>query len=164
MCVPSELRDHFMDGWSDWVSPSELAGKLDVYCNTQNTTPSVKKTARLREYPSKSYTPKKSSLNGRFNRFNEAGCTSSFNRGDKLKSDGKSERPLVLCYGCGRGANLQKTRLSMSLADSHKLEVEVYATSVVNRLEGRAICTLLTALPYAKGNQTLLGDKDLALF
>ncbi|GFS32495.1 hypothetical protein NPIL_22791 [Nephila pilipes] len=49
-------------------------------------------------------------------------------------------------------ANFQKTRLSMSLADGQKSEVEVYITRVVNRLEGRVIRTPLIALPYAKGN------------
>ncbi|GFS84867.1 hypothetical protein NPIL_648131 [Nephila pilipes] len=61
---------------------------------------------------------------------------------------------------CGaekEGANFQKARLSMSLADSQKSEVDVYTTSVVIRLEGRVIRSPLTVLPYAKGNQTLLG-------
>ncbi|GFY45527.1 hypothetical protein TNIN_322311 [Trichonephila inaurata madagascariensis] len=35
------------------------ADKLDVYCNIRSTTPLVKKTAHLREYPSKSYAPKR---------------------------------------------------------------------------------------------------------
>ncbi|GFT30998.1 hypothetical protein TNCV_1683621 [Trichonephila clavipes] len=92
--VPPEVRDHFIDDWSEWVSPSELADKLDVHCTIRNTTPSVKKMAHLREYPSKSYIPKRSSLDGRFNRFNQESSTSSFNRNDKLKTDDKSERPL----------------------------------------------------------------------
>ncbi|GFU60439.1 hypothetical protein TNCV_4433041 [Trichonephila clavipes] len=58
--------------------------------------------AHLREYPSKSYAPKRSSLDGRFKRFNQAGSTSSFNKDDKLKTDKKSERPPVSCYGCGK--------------------------------------------------------------
>ncbi|GFU62373.1 hypothetical protein TNCV_318821 [Trichonephila clavipes] len=45
----------------------------------------------------------------------------------------------------------------MSLADGHESKVEVYTTSVVIRLERRVICTSLIALPYAKGNRTLLG-------
>ncbi|GFT84634.1 hypothetical protein NPIL_60781 [Nephila pilipes] len=50
------------------------------------------------------------------------------------------------------GSNFQKTRLSMSLADGHKSEVEVYTTNVIIRHEGRFIRILLIALPYAKGN------------
>ncbi|GFR19899.1 hypothetical protein TNCT_485021 [Trichonephila clavata] len=101
------------DDWSEWVSPSELADKLAVYCNIRNTTPSVKKTAHLRKRPSKSYAPKGSSLDGRFNRFTQAGSKSYFNRGDRLKTDDKSEWPSKSCHGC--------------------------------------------ALPYARGNRTLLG-------
>ncbi|GFT78907.1 hypothetical protein TNCV_3093171 [Trichonephila clavipes] len=65
---PQEVRHYFIDDWSEWVSPSELADK--------------------------------SSFDGRFNRFNQAGSTSSLNRNDKLKTDDKSERPPVSCYGC----------------------------------------------------------------
>ncbi|GFY58540.1 hypothetical protein TNIN_179031 [Trichonephila inaurata madagascariensis] len=96
--VPPEVRDD----WSEWVLPSELADKLDVYCSVRNTAPSVKKTAHLKDYPSKSYAPKRSSLDGRFNRFTQAGSTSSFNRNNKLKTDEKSERPPISCYGCGK--------------------------------------------------------------
>ncbi|GFW54217.1 glycerol-3-phosphate dehydrogenase, mitochondrial [Trichonephila clavipes] len=154
------------------------------------------------------YSPKRSSLDGRFNKFNQAGSTSSFNRGDKLKTDDKSERPPVSCYGCGKldvtnprcsnckpianrdsenfgnislnsysptpnqievlklavnsiwgtacadsganhsiagetlhlllqreGANFQKIQLSISLADDHKSEGEVYTTSLVVPIE-----------------------------
>ncbi|GFT82775.1 hypothetical protein NPIL_484931 [Nephila pilipes] len=35
--------------------------------------------------------------------------------------------------------------------------MSVYTTSVDIKLEGRVICTPLIALPYAKGNRTLLG-------
>ncbi|GFT20177.1 retrovirus-related Pol polyprotein from transposon 17.6 [Nephila pilipes] len=55
------------------------------------------------------------------------------------------------------GANFQKTQLSMTLADGHKSEVEVYPTNVVIRFEGRVIHTPLIALPYAKGNRKFLG-------
>ncbi|GFT39892.1 protein toll [Nephila pilipes] len=41
------------------------------------------------------------------------------------------------------GANFQKTRLSISLADGQKSEMKVYTTSVVIRLEGRVIRTPL---------------------
>ncbi|GFT65028.1 retrovirus-related Pol polyprotein from transposon opus [Nephila pilipes] len=54
------------------------------------------------------------------------------------------------------GANFQKTRSSMSLADCQKSEVEVYTTSIVIKLEGRVIRTLLIALPYTKENRKLL--------
>ncbi|GFX21884.1 retrovirus-related Pol polyprotein from transposon opus [Trichonephila clavipes] len=63
----------------------------------------------------------------------------------------------LYCLLQREGVNFQKTQLSMSLADAHKSEVEVYTTSVVIRLEGRVIRTPLIALPYAKGNRTLLG-------
>ncbi|GFQ85125.1 retrovirus-related Pol polyprotein from transposon opus [Trichonephila clavata] len=59
------------------------------------------------------------------------------------------------------GANFQKTQITMSLADGHKSEVEVYTTSVVIRLEERVIRTQLIILPYAKGNRTLLGMEFL---
>ncbi|GFS65076.1 transposon Ty3-I Gag-Pol polyprotein [Nephila pilipes] len=54
------------------------------------------------------------------------------------------------------GANFQKTRLSMSLADGDKSEVDVYITSGVIRLEGRVIRSPPIALPYVKGNRILL--------
>ncbi|GFU26987.1 hypothetical protein NPIL_115671 [Nephila pilipes] len=117
----------------------------------RNTTPSEQKTTNLREYPSKPYAPKRSSPDSRFDKTNQAGSTSSFSRGDKLKIDNKLER------SSKDGANFQKTRFSMSLADNHKSEMEVYTTSEVIRLEGRVIRSPLTVLPYAKGNQTLLG-------
>ncbi|GFS36405.1 CCHC-type domain-containing protein [Nephila pilipes] len=56
-----------------------------------------------------------------------------------------------------KGVNFQKTRLSISLADSQNSKVEVHITNVVIKLEGRVIRTPLIALPYAKGNRTLLG-------
>ncbi|GFS50614.1 transposon Ty3-G Gag-Pol polyprotein [Nephila pilipes] len=52
------------------------------------------------------------------------------------------------------GDNFQKTRLSISLADGQKSEVEVLCSI---RLEGRVIRSPLIVLPYAKGNLTLLG-------
>ncbi|GFQ94824.1 agrin [Trichonephila clavata] len=218
-----------MHEWSEWVSPSDLADRLDAYFLIRNTT-SVKKTVNSKENSSKPYAPKRNSYDSRFDKTNQAGPTSSFNRGDKLKTDDRSDRPSVSCYGCGKpgvtkprcpnckpavnkdsatfsnislhscsltpnqsavlklavngiwgtacadsgashsiagetlylllqkeGANFQKTQITMSLADGHKSEVEVYTTSVVIRLEERVIRTQLIILPYAKGNRTLLG-------
>ncbi|GFR26283.1 retrovirus-related Pol polyprotein from transposon opus [Trichonephila clavata] len=218
-----------MHEWSEWVSPSDLADRLDAYFIIRNTT-SVKKTVNSKENSSKPYAPKRNSYDSRFDKTNQAGPTSSFNRGDKLKTDDRSDRPSVSCYGCGKpgvtkprcpnckpavnkdsatfsnislhscsltpnqsavlklavngiwgtacadsgashsiagetlylllqkeGANFQKTQITMSLADGHKSEVEVYTTSVVIRLEERVIRTQLIILPYAKGNRTLLG-------
>ncbi|GFT92167.1 retrovirus-related Pol polyprotein from transposon opus, partial [Nephila pilipes] len=54
------------------------------------------------------------------------------------------------------GANFQKTRVSMSLVDGQKSELQTYTTSVVIRYEGRVLLTPLIALPYATGNRTLL--------
>ncbi|GFU06053.1 transposon Tf2-6 polyprotein, partial [Nephila pilipes] len=84
--VPPEVRDHFLDDWSEWVSPSELADKLDIYCSSRNTTPSVKKMDHSREYLLKE----------------KASSTFSFSRNDKLKTNDRSERPSVSCYGCGK--------------------------------------------------------------
>ncbi|GFQ80398.1 transposon Ty3-I Gag-Pol polyprotein [Trichonephila clavata] len=148
--------------------------------------PQIKKTVNSKENSSKPYAPKRNSYDSRFDKTNQAGPTSSFNRGDKLKTDDRSDRPSVSCYGCAvngiwgtacadsgashsiagetlylllqkEGANFQKTQITMSLADGHKSEVEVYTTSVVIRLEERVIRTQLIILPYAKGNRTLLG-------
>ncbi|GFU15447.1 hypothetical protein NPIL_556121 [Nephila pilipes] len=55
-----------------------------------------------REYPSKPYAPKRSSPDCRFKKTNQDGSTSLFSRGDKLKTDDRSERPSVSCYGCGK--------------------------------------------------------------
>ncbi|GFS83462.1 hypothetical protein NPIL_571971 [Nephila pilipes] len=55
-----------------------------------------------REYPSKSYAPKRSSPDGGFDKTDQAGSTLSFSRGDKLKIDDRSERPSVSCYGWGK--------------------------------------------------------------
>ncbi|GFS49776.1 hypothetical protein NPIL_418661 [Nephila pilipes] len=52
----------------------------------------VKKTAHSREYPSKHYAPKRSSPSSRFDKSIQACSTSSFSRGDKLKTDDRSER------------------------------------------------------------------------
>ncbi|GFU06894.1 transposon Tf2-6 polyprotein [Nephila pilipes] len=65
--------------------------------------------------------------------------------------------PKSKCGAEREGANFQKTRFSMSLADGYKSEVKVYSTSVVIRLEGHVIRTALIALPYAKRNRTFLG-------
>ncbi|GFS75710.1 hypothetical protein NPIL_67061 [Nephila pilipes] len=62
----------------------------------------VKKTAHSSEYPSKPYAPKRSSPDSRFDKTNQAGSTSSFSKGDKFKTDDRSERPSVSCYGCGK--------------------------------------------------------------
>ncbi|GFQ85875.1 uncharacterized protein TNCT_240381, partial [Trichonephila clavata] len=197
-CLPSQLL-HVLSG--------NLADRLDAYFIIRNTT-SVKKTVNSKENSSKPYAPKRNSYDSRFDKTNQAGPTSSFNRGDKLKTDDRSDRPSVSCYGCGKpgvtkprcpnckpavnkdsatfsnislhscsltpnqsavlklavngiwgtacadsgashsiagetlylllqkeGANFQKTQITMSLADGHKSEVEVYTTSVVIRLE-----------------------------
>ncbi|GFU10135.1 retrovirus-related Pol polyprotein from transposon 297 [Nephila pilipes] len=141
--------------WREWVSPSELADKLDAYCSNGNTTPSVKKTAHSREYPSKPYTPKRSSPDSRLDKTNQTGSPKSFNRGDKLKTDDRSERPLVSLYGCGK-PGVTKPKCLNYFHLGLMAEVEIYTTSVIIRLEGRVIRTSLIVLPYAEGNRTLL--------
>ncbi|GFR22768.1 transposon Ty3-G Gag-Pol polyprotein [Trichonephila clavata] len=82
------------------VSPSDLADRLDAYFLIRNTT-SVKKTVNSKENSSKPYAPKRNSYDSRFDKTNQAGPTSSFNRGDKLKTDDRSDRPSVLLC-CGK--------------------------------------------------------------
>ncbi|GFT79672.1 retrovirus-related Pol polyprotein from transposon opus [Nephila pilipes] len=60
-----------------------------------------------------------------------------------------------------RGADFQKTQLTMSLADGTKNEVEAYTTCVDVGLEGKVIKTNLIALSHAKENRTLLGTDFL---
>ncbi|GFY53085.1 hypothetical protein TNIN_33791 [Trichonephila inaurata madagascariensis] len=72
--------------------------KLKLQLEVQKSGVSHEK-AHLREYRSKSYTPKRISLD---DRFNPAGSTSFFNRNDKLKTDDKSERPPASCYDCDK--------------------------------------------------------------
>ncbi|GFT60054.1 hypothetical protein NPIL_110541 [Nephila pilipes] len=43
---------------------------------------------------------KKWSSARKFDKTKQAGSVSSFDRGDKLKTDDRSERPLLSCYGC----------------------------------------------------------------
>ncbi|GFR32122.1 transposon Ty3-G Gag-Pol polyprotein [Trichonephila clavata] len=81
--------------------PQNLADRLDAYFLIRNTT-SVKKTVNSKENSSKPYAPKRNSYDSRFDKTNQAGPTSSFNRGDKLKTDDRSDRPSVSCYGCGK--------------------------------------------------------------
>ncbi|GIY18425.1 hypothetical protein CDAR_81341 [Caerostris darwini] len=52
--VPPVVKDHFVDDWSEWVSPTELAVRLDAYCNIRNKNPSFRKTLILWEGISKS--------------------------------------------------------------------------------------------------------------
>ncbi|GFS42153.1 hypothetical protein NPIL_141841 [Nephila pilipes] len=68
--------------------------KVSYYC--------IKKTAHSSEYSSKPYAPKRSLPDSRFDKTNQAGSTSSFSRGAKLKIDNRSERPSVSCCGCGK--------------------------------------------------------------
>ncbi|GFT21413.1 hypothetical protein NPIL_349441 [Nephila pilipes] len=49
-----------------------------------------KEEAYSREYPSKPYATKRSSPDSRFVKTNQTGSTSSFSRGDKLKTDNRS--------------------------------------------------------------------------
>ncbi|GFT82773.1 hypothetical protein NPIL_484921 [Nephila pilipes] len=51
-----------------------------------------RKTVHSREFSSKPYAPKRSSLDNRFEKTNQAGSTSSFSRGDKLKTADRSKR------------------------------------------------------------------------
>ncbi|GFR30239.1 transposon Ty3-I Gag-Pol polyprotein [Trichonephila clavata] len=81
--------------------PQNLADRLDAYFLSRNTT-SVKKTVNSKENSSKPYAPKRNSYDSRFDKTNQAGPTSSFNRGDKLKTDDRSDRSSVSCYGCGK--------------------------------------------------------------
>ncbi|GFU20636.1 hypothetical protein NPIL_579921 [Nephila pilipes] len=77
------------------------------------------------------------------------------------------EKPYISFCRERERANFHQTRLTMSLADGHKSEVEINTTNVVIRLEERIILTPLIALPFAKRNSTLLGMdfyKKLALF
>ncbi|GFT83608.1 hypothetical protein NPIL_118851 [Nephila pilipes] len=67
-----------------------------------NRSQRIKKTAHSREYPSKHYATKRSSPESRFDKTSQAGSTSSFSRDDKLKTDDRSERPSVTCYGCDK--------------------------------------------------------------
>ncbi|GFS58698.1 hypothetical protein NPIL_186761 [Nephila pilipes] len=97
----------------------------------------VKKTANSREYPSKPYTPKRSSSDSRFDKTNQTGSTSSFSRGDKLKTDYRSERLSVSCYGYDKpgvtklrcpNANQQRIRTQQILATSvciHALQLQM---------------------------------------
>ncbi|GFT01334.1 retrovirus-related Pol polyprotein from transposon 297 [Nephila pilipes] len=83
-------------------SKLELKKLIPKFNSIRNTTPSVKKTAYSREYPSEPYAPKRSLPDRRFDKTNQAGSTLSFSREDKLKTDDKSERPSLSCYGCGK--------------------------------------------------------------
>ncbi|GFV57199.1 hypothetical protein TNCV_2558041 [Trichonephila clavipes] len=74
--------------------------------------------SHLREYPSKSYNPKRSSLDSSFNRTNQAGST-SFNKGDKLKTDDKSKKLSVSCYGCSK-LGVTKPRCSNCKSTANK--------------------------------------------
>ncbi|GFU50082.1 hypothetical protein NPIL_399811 [Nephila pilipes] len=58
--------------------------------------------AHSREYLSNIYAPKRSSPDSGFDKTNQAGSTSSISKCDKLKTDDRSERPPVSCYGCGK--------------------------------------------------------------
>ncbi|GFQ66423.1 hypothetical protein TNCT_418651 [Trichonephila clavata] len=96
--TPPGVGEDFLNDCSEWVLPSELTVKLDVYCSIRNTTSSAYKTAHLKEYSSKSYDLKISSPDSRTN---QAGSTLSFNRGDKWKTEDISENTSVFYYGCG---------------------------------------------------------------
>ncbi|GFU45597.1 hypothetical protein NPIL_368231 [Nephila pilipes] len=45
---------------------------------------------------------RKKKLSCRFDKINQSSSTLSFSRGDKLKTDDRSERPSVSCNGCGK--------------------------------------------------------------
>ncbi|GFS30076.1 hypothetical protein NPIL_213301 [Nephila pilipes] len=55
-----------------------------------------------KKYLFKPYFLKRSSSNRKFDKTGLAGSISSFSRDDELKTDDRSERPSVSCYGCGK--------------------------------------------------------------
>ncbi|GFU36028.1 hypothetical protein NPIL_306931 [Nephila pilipes] len=83
MKVPPDVKEHFIDIWSDWITPLDLGEKFDAYenvrCGMRKSTP---------PYHQKKAFPIKQPPQNR---------KSHFQRGDKVKKEEPSE---VVCYGC----------------------------------------------------------------
>lgn len=88
--APPDYKDHFLDHWSEWNDPLQLADKLDSYEEVRN----MKNRNVSKETPKschRDYIRERNKVNPQNPR-----NVSSRNTG-KIE-----ERPVISCYGCGR--------------------------------------------------------------
>ncbi|XP_042905941.2 uncharacterized protein [Parasteatoda tepidariorum] len=99
--VPHEVRDHLLDEWANFVSPTKLADKLDEYDSVRNDS---RKTTGI---PSKDKTNEKwrprsppSERNSRNKSFYKQGSSSAYTprKSDELQRSFSK----LSCYTCGR--------------------------------------------------------------
>ncbi|GFT67087.1 hypothetical protein NPIL_360621 [Nephila pilipes] len=109
-CPQVRLQLRLMYGSRDFNNripndPEVKQGHAELYLfgivSGYDSSGNLKKMAYSREHHSKPYATKRSSPDSKFDKTYQTGCTPSLNRGDKLKTDNRSERLSVSCYGCG---------------------------------------------------------------
>lgn len=90
--TPPEVRDHFLDSWSDWITPDVMAEKLDSYENNRRFKKDITDTRR-KVIPPKHHDFQKPS-------YSSKGIP--VKRQENSYGDVKTEtRPRPYCYGCG---------------------------------------------------------------
>ena len=88
--VSPEIKEHFMDEWTEWNSPLELADKLDVYESLRlNSRSNSDSSVRKKAVAMKEDIPKQCPLKKSYQ-----------NKTGKFKSNNQEKTPLS-CYGCG---------------------------------------------------------------
>ncbi|KFM68825.1 hypothetical protein X975_06062, partial [Stegodyphus mimosarum] len=105
--VPHEVRDHFLDDWLKFVSPTKLADKLDEYDSVRNTSkktggsPSKDKTHE--KWRPHSPLPERTSKNKSFSVQNTPRVNPSRKNDEPQKQISK-----LTCYNCGKEGHTSK--------------------------------------------------------
>ncbi|GBM19609.1 hypothetical protein AVEN_197207-1 [Araneus ventricosus] len=174
--VPPEVREHYIDEWSQLNNVEKLTSKLDDYDAVRTKrdfyTSTPRKGAENRAYPTLKQKREKSSSNS----ITLYTCHASVSPtalldiriGDihgRVCADTGATRSIAgeLMFNSlrERGVDFQKMEVTMVLADGSQTNMEAYTAPVSIDIEGRTVPIEMLALPKAKGNRTLLGTDFL---
>lgn len=89
--TPEDFRTHFIDEWTEWNSPEELADKLDAYDNLRTTLKRDMTYVKKKMFNPKGETTGTRLLTKKSN---------FYPKKENSKSDVQN-RPTLTCYGCG---------------------------------------------------------------
>ncbi|GBL95055.1 hypothetical protein AVEN_17366-1 [Araneus ventricosus] len=154
--VPPEVREHYIDEWSQLNNVEKLTSKLDDYDAVRTKrdfhTSTPRKGAENRAYP----TLKQKRYPEQSPKFSE-----------NPKPEKKENRSTLTCYGCGKPGYIKAKwpsctpREKSSSNNGSQTNMEAYTAPVSIDIEGRTVPIEMLALPKAKGNRTLLGTDFL---
>ncbi|GBM07569.1 hypothetical protein AVEN_230010-1 [Araneus ventricosus] len=175
--VPPEVREHYIDEWSQLNNVENLTSKLDDYdavrIKRDFHTSTTRKGAENRAYPTlnqKRYPEQnpKFSENPKPEEKENRSALKDIRIGDihgRVCADIGATRSIAgeLMFNSlrERGVDFQKMEVTMVLTDGSQTNMEDYTAPVYIDIEGRTVTIEMLALPKAKGNRTLLGTDFL---